>query len=132
MALIEKNGCVLMGLRNYTKDVWKDVSVWTSPGGRSEDSETVEETLRREVQEETGITTLSIENHIASAPGAQGDDIVHFFYCTTTEEPVLMEPEKFSEWKWVPIQDFIDNGMYGGFNSDTRKETVKFLKSIKK
>jgi len=132
MALIIKKDSVLMGLRNYTKDVWKDASVWTCPGGRSDSGETLEETLRREVYEEVGIDDLMIEDFIAKSPGAQERDEIYFFYCTTDQEPQLMEPEKFSEWKWVPVQEYIENDSYGGFSPYTRKENITYLTSLKK
>jgi len=126
-AFLVKNNSALMGLRNYTKDTWKDVSVWTSPGGRSDDTQTIEETLRREVYEETGIAEFEIVDYIGKADGAQGDDKVHFFYCVTDKEPKLMEPDKFSEWKWVPMKEYLEDDAYGGFNPRTRKAIVKFL-----
>ena len=101
-AVIIKNESILLGLRNYTPDKWKAISVWTTPGGRCEEGETVEIALRREVKEEIGVENLRILDFIGEIPGAKEGDIVPVFLCDTDEEPRLMEPEKFSEWKWIP------------------------------
>ena len=61
VALIIRDNKILLGHRHYTPDKWKTVSVWTCPGGRCDDGETIEDTLRREVEEETGISNLKIE-----------------------------------------------------------------------
>lgn len=39
-------------------------------------------------------------------PGAKEGDVVPVFVCTTDREPTLMEPEKFSEWRWFAPEDF--------------------------
>lgn len=107
VAVMIKNGKILRGHRHYTADKWKEISVWTIPGGRSDVGETLEQTLRREVAEEVGITEFEIVDFIGEVPGAKDGDVVPIFYCTTDQEPTLMEPEKFSEWKWVPIDEYI-------------------------
>ena len=60
IAVMVRNGKILTGHRHYTPDKWKAVSVWTIPGGRCDSKETLEDTLRREVQEEVGITDFKI------------------------------------------------------------------------
>jgi ADP-ribose pyrophosphatase YjhB (NUDIX family) len=55
VVVLMRDGKILTGHRHYTKDKWKDISVWTIPGGRCDTGETLEQTLRRETQEETGI-----------------------------------------------------------------------------
>lgn len=97
---IVRDGKLLVGLRHYTPDKWKTVSVWTIPGGRCDEGEPVEITLRREVAEEVGIGELEITDFLGEIPGAKEGDILYLFAGTTTEEPQLLEPEKFSEWKW--------------------------------
>jgi ADP-ribose pyrophosphatase YjhB (NUDIX family) len=117
-AVIVRNATILLGLRNYNKaKEWKTVPVWTTPGGRCNLGETIEAGLRRETKEETGITDLHIKKFIAVVPGAKEGDTVHLFLCETDEEPRLMEPDKFSEWRWFPIDDLPINFI----NPDARK-----------
>jgi len=102
-AVIIRDGKILLGLRHYTPDKWRTISVWTTPGGRCETGETLEEGLRRETREETGIDDLKIERFIGKVEGAaENGDVLSTFVCSTAMEPKLMEPAKFSEWKWFP------------------------------
>ncbi len=121
VAILIRDGKILFGLRNYTKDKWKDVSVWTIPGGRCEEGETLEEALRREVYEEVGISDLNIIKFAGEASGSTSGDVVPVFFCTTEQDYKLMEPEKFSEWRWVPKDEYIIEGKYSGFNLKARK-----------
>lgn len=127
-AIIVRDRKVLLGLRNYTPDKWKSISVWTTPGGRSEENETVEVGLRREVQEETGITNLDILEFIAQTPGAKEGDILSIFFCTTDQEPKLMEPEKFSEWRWVPIEEYLQGEPWNIMNPTSHEVVSNFFK----
>lgn len=127
-AIIVRDQKILLGLRNYTPDKWKSISVWTTPGGRSEEGETLESALRREVQEEVGFTNLDILEFIGETPGAKEGDILSIFFCTTDQEPQLMEPEKFSEWKWVPIQEYIQGEPWSTMNPTAHKVISDFFK----
>jgi len=109
VAVLIKDKKILIGLRNYTADKYKDISVWTIPGGRTDVGETVEATLRREVAEEVGITDLLIHDYLGQLPGAKEGDIIYLFSCGTGQEPQLMEPEKFSEWRWSAFADIPEN-----------------------
>lgn len=126
-AILIKEEKILLGLRNYTPDKWKDISVWTTPGGRCDAGETIETTLRREVREETGITELSIVAFIGQTVGAKEGDTVPLFYCTTTKEPILMEPEKFSEWRWIPIKEYVIGGRWKEMNPTAHRMISDYL-----
>jgi 8-oxo-dGTP pyrophosphatase MutT (NUDIX family) len=128
--VLSKDGAVLTGHRHYTKEKWKDISVWTLPGGRSDKGETLEQTLRREVLEETGISDFTIRNFIGETSGAKEGDVLPIFFGTTNSEAKCMEPEKFSEWRWVSFSDYIENPQYAGFNPPARALIVKYLKQL--
>ncbi len=107
-AIIIKNDKILLGLRHYTPDKFKKVSVWTTPGGRCNKGESVEENLRREVLEETGITDLKIGKFLGEVEGAKKGDALFVFYCTTDQDAKLTEPDKFSAWKWFDFYEIPD------------------------
>jgi ADP-ribose pyrophosphatase YjhB (NUDIX family) len=109
VAFIIKDKKILIGLRNYTPEKYKDISVWTLPGGRCDQNEKVETTLRRETAEEVGINELIIIEFLGQVQGAKEGDIVYVFKCKTSQEPQLLEPEKFSEWRWSEIEEIPQN-----------------------
>lgn len=109
MAVIIRDNKILLGLRHYTPDKWKKISVWTVPGGRSEKGETIGTTLLREAEEEIGVTDLKIESYLGEIPGMKEPDVVLLFKCATIQEPKLMEPEKFGEWKWFGKNEIPEN-----------------------
>jgi 8-oxo-dGTP diphosphatase len=105
VAIIIKDNRILIGLRHYASDN----SVWTIPGGRCNFGETLENTLRREVEEETGINDLKILKYLGKTPGAKQGDEVFLFLCDTEQEVQLIEPEKFSEWRWFDLKNCPEN-----------------------
>ncbi|MBI4426845.1 MAG: NUDIX domain-containing protein [Candidatus Kerfeldbacteria bacterium] len=112
-----RHGKVLLGFRNpdYKKagSELHGEGTWTMPGGKLHFGETLEQCVRREVLEETGISLGAIT--IARV----GDDIVydaHYvtigFLCTDFQgEAKVMEPEKITRWEWFPL-DQLPRPMY--------------------
>ncbi len=129
VAIIIRNGKILLGYRHYKKGEWKEISVWTAPGGKCEEGEKVENGLRREVKEEVGIEDLEIVEFIKEVPGAREGDIVPLFFCTTKQDFTLMEPHKFSEWRWVPISEFLKGAPGPLINLHAREIISDFLSS---
>jgi len=109
VVFIVRNNKLLIGLRNYTADKWKEISVWTAPGGRCDEGDTLEKTVRRETKEEVGITDLKITDYLGTVPGAKEGDILFVFKGESDQEQKLMEPEKFSEWKWCDLNEIPEN-----------------------
>lgn len=104
-ALIIKNGKVLILHRT---DVNKDV--WEFPGGRMEFGETSEQTLHREVTEETGLLVTPIKildtwNFLSTDYQITGI----IYLCKTKCETVTLS-EEHNAYKWVDINsNIIDN-----------------------
>lgn len=117
-----KDGKVLLGLRNYKTQQYKDGDFWTTPGGRCDEGEEIQATLKREVEEEIGIKNFEIKEKIGVVAGAKKGDEVHVFLCETTEEEKLMEPEKFKEWKWFESKEIPDNFL--------NKDILKMIQNI--
>jgi len=128
-AAMVRDNKILLGLRNYTPDKWKEISVWTTPGGRCDLGETIEETLCREVKEEVGITDFEIVDFIGEVPGAKEGDRVLIFYCVTFQDAELMEPEKFSGWRWVPIEEYLAGTPWNEMNPEAYKMISEYLKN---
>lgn len=104
-ALIKKDRKILMGLREYVTGK----PVWTYPGGRGKLGETMIETLGRELKEEIGVSKHNILRVIGQKEGVKPGDRVYFIECEIFEDPKLMEPEKFKEWKWFRLNDLPKN-----------------------
>ena len=106
---LEKEEKILLGLRHYKLDKFKDVSLWTTPGGRCNKEEKIGENLIRETVEETGINEIQVRKFLGTVPGAKEGDILYVFWGNTDQEPALMEPEKFSQWRWFSLEEVPEN-----------------------
>jgi 8-oxo-dGTP pyrophosphatase MutT (NUDIX family) len=124
-AFIIKGDTVLFGYRNYPPEKWKPC--WTIPGGRCDAGESVEQALLREIAEEVGISDITFDAYLGDIPGARPGDIVPIFICSTRSEPQLMEPDKFREWKWFKISDFIKGEPTDFINETGRKTVAKYV-----
>ena len=87
-ALIFEQGRVLLALR-------RDIGWWNLPGGGMEIGETVEETVLREVKEETGLE-VEIEQLVGVYSKPQKQEVVLSFRCRRVGG-MLTETEESSE-----------------------------------
>ncbi|MDP3014935.1 MAG: NUDIX hydrolase [bacterium] len=119
VALIRRDNKILMGLREYKKGN----PLWTFPGGRCEEGETIKEALIREIEEEIGATKFNILRFIGEKLGVHNGDKVYFFECSIkNQEPKLMEPKKFIKWSWISLDNLPPNLI--------DQNDVKFLKLL--
>ena len=120
--IFDEEGRILLGLRHYKKK-WEGElianSLWTTPGGRTDEGESVGACLIREAKEETNLTITPIE-YWGTMPGARPIDVLHVFRCT--HQGVLQNPEheKFERWGWFPLDALPEN-----FINPTLKEVLQ-------
>lgn len=83
---------------------------WQAVGGRLEDGEKLEDGLRRETKEETGISDLTIGNVIhvdewfAKPEGELKHIVALFFLCETTTDAITLSNEH-NEFSWVLVSE---------------------------
>ncbi len=99
-AFIEKDGKFLIVMDPKFK-------VWRIPGGRAEHGEKLEETLLREMREETGITFknprfigFGQDQQYKIVDKIETSRLIMFFHVKTTQEPTL-DPAEAEDYKWV-------------------------------
>ena len=126
-AMILDGNKILLGHRSKTR---KDTGgiyepdTWSLPGGKQEYSETVYETVIREVKEETN---LDIANPKVFSVSDDFQTDRHFvtIEMITNEfsgELKIMEPEKEDEWRWFDLNE-LPNNIY----SPSKKFIEKYL-----
>ncbi len=89
---------------------------WDLPKGKLEMNETIETCAEREIEEETGITQLSLKRkigetyHIYEEKGNTILKISHWFYftCTSAQKMIPQTEEDIAEVKWVITQNIKD------------------------
>lgn len=97
--IVVHEGKVLLGKRKGSHGA----GGWSFPGGHLEFGETIQACATRELEEETGLSALSVE------AGPWTNDIIesdkHYvtifvFVNQFKGEPQLLEPQKCEGWKW--------------------------------
>jgi 8-oxo-dGTP diphosphatase len=119
--LLRHHGKVLLGKRRGSHGE----GTWAPPGGHLEFKEELETCVRREVQEETGLTVMNIHFGIITNDIFDDEDrhyVTIFMICDYADGELRnMEPEKCDEWRWfrwneippalfLPFQNLLKSG----------------------
>ncbi len=110
-----EKGEVLMGLRQGSHGEGE----WSYPGGHLEFGETIFETAKREVKEETDLDVEEFELiSVADEMRYIKSDGKHYLNIGvkakyTGGDPKLMEPNKCKEWKWFSLDDLPEKMLEG-------------------
>jgi len=109
-AIIEhsKSGKIL--LLHRTPSIDFAGNQWDDVGGRMRQFETPEETLQREVREETGLSDLRILKPIDVSHYFRGDKIadnemiVITYWCETSSDRIILSPEH-DNYRWISPEE---------------------------
>jgi len=96
-AVVEQDGCYLLTRRLEHTHL---AGAWEFPGGKCEEGETLDESLRREMLEELGVN-VEVGREVLTARHTYAERTVelHFFACRLRGEP---HPRLGQEMRWVP------------------------------
>lgn len=75
------------------------------PGGRLETDETIGDSARRELKEETGLVANKVDFLGTVRENCDGYDFIHFAYSCKdyTGQPETAEPDKCAGWQWYSL-----------------------------
>ena len=98
---------------------------WGLPGGHLEFGESMQEGVRRELREETGleIGDMTFSNMVNGPQGGKHYIQVGFIAHNVQGEPELKEPDRCAEWRWCALTDLPKNIFVGH-----QKQVEAFLK----
>lgn len=129
--LIVNHAGQILALRRNPSDVRRP-NCWDLPGGNYEAGETIGDSLKREIIEETSLTAHSFRPiHIASNMGEAYQDISVIALtqvCTDWEGEVKLSSEHV-EFRWVTPIEFLEleTGDDGGFLKDSIRSYTSLL-----
>jgi len=111
VVILNKDNEVLLGLRNSSHGAGD----WSFPGGHLEFGETVFETAKREVKEETDLDVSEFELvSVFDEMCYMESDNKHYLNVSVVAhydggEPKNMEPHKCDRWEWFSLDDLPNN-----------------------
>ncbi|NDI35745.1 NUDIX hydrolase [Chengkuizengella sediminis] len=116
--ILIENGKILLVKQNVTSD-----RIWSLPGGRVEQGETLEEAIVREIEEETGLTTKVLKLlYICDKPEASPSLLHITFLLKRMKGNIRLPSNEFdknpiSEVLMIPVNDLVEHGFSGKFMS---------------
>jgi 8-oxo-dGTP pyrophosphatase MutT (NUDIX family) len=115
---------LLLKRKSFEGDPWSGQIAF--PGGRSKSGETLLETVKREVMEETGINLEDLEplGPLAQVfPGNFSIRVTPFVAIAPTEVEVKVDHIEIDDYFWTPTSYFLDrnNSSVYSFSKDGRK-----------
>lgn len=106
--VVNEKGQILVGIRLAPEGY--GLNEWQLPGGKIDHMEDWKDTCVREVAEETGLIVVNPKFLTArndTWPMVDKHFVTSFFVARAGSgaKPIVMEPTKCKEWRWVDIKD---------------------------
>ncbi|MBU1111748.1 MAG: NUDIX domain-containing protein [archaeon] len=113
--MVIRDNKILLGLRHSDPDKASSElhgeGTWSMPGGKVDWHQTIEESARRELEEETSLKAnrmklISVTDEIVH----DNHFVTNGFICTDFEGDVqVMEPDEIVEWRWFGLSELPQN-----------------------
>jgi 8-oxo-(d)GTP phosphatase len=110
--IIEAGGGIVQNEAGEILFIYR-LNKWDLPKGKLEKGETIEICAQREVEEETGVTNLTLKNkigetyHMYQEKGVQIFKLSHWFHftCPSHQSTIAQTEENITEVKWIAIKN---------------------------
>lgn len=113
LCYLEQNGCYLM-LHRVKKQQDENAGKWIGVGGKFEEGESPDDCVRREVQEETGLSldAVRFRGIVTFVSDTWGTEYMHLF--TSDRFSGALHPCDEGELAWVPVDRVPELNLWEG------------------
>ncbi len=113
LCYLEQNGCYLM-LHRVKKQQDENAGKWIGVGGKFEEGESPDDCVRREVQEETGLSldAVRFRGIVTFVSDTWGTEYMHLF--TSDRFSGTLHPCDEGELAWVPVDRVPELNLWEG------------------
>ncbi len=120
-------------LKRSSISIGKSANLWDLPGGRIDSRETLEEALKREIKEETGLKSFKLLGLIGVQDifGWSDKHVVRVTYISrVTKENVSLSAEH-SEYRWLTFKEALKLNLDPYVNDIIKdKSVMSFIKTL--
>ena len=112
--LIVQNNKIL--LVKEASDDW-----WALPGGGVDHGETIESSLRREIEEELGVPTEKVSSDFKIMYYSIGNIVnavprMNLYFKASVPQDLLSKTDHVTEWKWFSKDEFLAADLHASFD----------------
>lgn len=109
-------------------------NIWEYPVGRTKQFETLADGLKREIAEETGLTSIEIERPFSAFEFMRGEkaaenEVRAVVYAATTDQENVQLSDEHDAYQWVAIDDAIAMADHPGVRLDLERYRDIYAKS---